>query len=245
MIKRTFILCGLILVSAYLIIAVTFLNAKPNNQVCQGIIFAVKDSINYDFITPKEIKNLLQKKKLSPEKKYLKDINTQELEKTLSRHPFIREVECYLTSGGKVAIDIYQRIPLIRVISNNGENYYIDNNGKIMTLPGKAVHVVVATGKIDRKFAQQELYTLAKFLQANDFWNAQIEQINITPKHEIELVPRVGDHILFLGKPGNYDEKFTKLQTFYKKALNQVGWNKYKRISIEFNNQIIGTKKDQ
>ena len=114
-----------------------------------------------------------------------------------------------------------------------------------MTLPGKAVHVVVATGKIDRKFAQQELYTLAKFLQANDFWNAQIEQINITPKHEIELVPRVGDHILFLGKPGNYDEKFTKLQTFYKKALNQVGWNKYKRISIEFNNQIIGTKKDQ
>lgn len=245
MIKRFFILFGLILVSVYLIIAVTFLNDIPQNAVCQGVILAVKDSINYDFVTQKEIKRILQQKKLFPEKKQLNNINTQELENTLSQHPLIREVECYVTSGGKVAINIYQRIPLIRVMSNNGENYYIDNNGKFMSLPGKAAHVVVATGMIDRKFAQQELYPLAKFLQENHFWNAQIEQINITSKHEIELIPRVGDHVLFLGKPGNYDEKFTKLQTFYKKALNQVGWNKYKRISIEFNNQIIGTKKDK
>ena len=34
-----------------------------------------------------------------------------------------------------------------------------------------------------------------------------------------------------------------KLKTFYEKGLNQVGWNKYSRISLEFNNQIICTKK--
>ena len=58
-------------------------------------------------------------------------------------------------------------------------------------------------------------------------------------------MPRVGDQILFLGKIDDYMEKFSKLQKFYKEALNEVGWNKYNRINVEFGNQIICTKKDK
>ena len=76
-------------------------------------------------------------------------------------------------------------------------------------------------------------------------WKAQIQQINVTPAKELELVPQVGDHIIFLGKPGNYENKFDRLKTFYKKGLNEIGWNKYSRISLEFNNQIICTKKEK
>ena len=95
------------------------------------------------------------------------------------------------------------------------------------------------------KFAQNKLYELGKFIQNDPFWKAQVEQINVTTKQEFEIVPRVGDHILFLGKGGDYQEKFRKLRIFYNEALNQVGWNKYERISIEFNNQIICTKKEK
>ena len=195
--------------------------------------------------TPAEVKALLKAKKLSPEGKPLNSINVRRLEETLDKHPFISDAECYLTSGGKVGIEIYQRIPLMRIMSDNGDNYYIDQEGNIMSAPGKPVHVAVATGYIDRKFAQEELHKLGNYLQADPFWSAQIEQIHVTPKLELELVPRVGDHILFLGKAGNYDEKFRKLRTFYEEALSHVGWNKYKRISIEFNNQIICTKKEK
>ena len=73
-------------------------------------------------------------------------------------------------------------------MSSNGDNYYLDNAGKIMTAAGKPIHVVVATGFIDRKFAQTELYPLGKFLQSdNPFWESQIEQINVTPKQELEI----------------------------------------------------------
>lgn len=130
-------------------------------------------------------------------------------------------------------------------MSSNGDNYYIDNEGKIMKVTGKAVRVTVATGYIDRKFAQEKLFELAKFLKSNYFWDSQIEQVNVTTKQEIELIPRVGDHVLFLGKPEMYDIKFRKLKAFYKEGLNKVGWNKYERISVEFNNQIICTKKER
>ncbi len=243
MIKRILILCILLVVSAYLIVAITLFNNKPDEQVCNGVELAIKDSINYDFITQKEIENLLERQGISPKDKHLKAVNVRQIEESLSAHPFINTVECYLTSGGKVAVNIYQRIPLLRVMGNNGDEYYVDNEGEIMAVSGRPAHVVVATGFIDRKFAQTNLYQLGKYLRLHAFWESQIEQINVTPKQELELVPRIGNHILFLGKAEDYNEKFCKLQTFYKEALSQVGWNKYERISVEFNNQIICTKK--
>lgn len=245
MIKRIFILCILLLIAVYLVMSATVLNSEPTQRACKGMELSIKDSIDYGFITPDEIKGILKQNQLLPEGKELCTINVRRIEEALSKHPFIGQAECYLTSGGKVAIDLYQRVPMLRIISNNGDNYYLDSRGEIMTAPGRPVHVAVATGFIDRKFAQEELYPLAKFLQENEFWKAQIEQINVTAKQELELVPRVGKHILFLGKAGDYNEKFSKLQAFYKEALNQVGWNKYERISIEFTNQIICTKKEK
>ncbi|WP_300725612.1 cell division protein FtsQ [uncultured Bacteroides sp.] len=243
MTKKILILCVLVLIAAYLVIAATAFNNKPAEQVCKGMELTVKDSVDYGFITQDEVRSILKGSKILPIGKRLGDINVRQLENVLSKHPFIGNAECYLTSGGKIAINIYQRIPVIRIMSDNGDDYYLDNNGVIMKAPGKAVHVAVATGNFDRKFAQTELFPLGKFLQDDKFWNAQIEQVHVTSTKELELIPRVGNHILFLGKPGDYNEKFTKLQTFYKEALNQVGWNKYERISVEFNNQIICTKK--
>lgn len=245
MIKRIFILSILIVFASYLVVAVTALNGKPKDVACTGMELSIEDDINYGFIDSVEIGKILKKKGLNPKGKRLGDINVRELETALSQNPFIREAECYITSGGKIGIDIYQRIPLMRIMSSNGDDYYIDHEGKIMSVLGKSVHVAIATGFIDRKFAQNKLYELGKFIQNDPFWKAQVEQINVTTKQEFEIVPRVGDHILFLGKGGDYQEKFRKLRIFYNEALNQVGWNKYERISIEFNNQIICTKKEK
>ena len=34
------------------------------------------------------------------------------------------------------------------------------------------------------------------------------EQINVTPAKELETGSARGEHIIFLGKPGDYEEKF-------------------------------------
>ena len=108
MMKRILILCALALAAAYLILAVTTFNSKPDDRVCKGMELTVKDSVDYGFVTQKEITNILKRKKIYPEGKELVNINVRQLEKALSNHPFIEHAECYLTSGGKVAIDIYQ-----------------------------------------------------------------------------------------------------------------------------------------
>lgn len=245
MIKKILILLFLLLITTYLVVAVTAFNAKPSGQVCKGMELIIKDSIDHGFISQKEVLRLLKSKKLSPVGKPMNEVNTRLLEEELNQHPLIENAECYRTPGCKIGIEVTQRLPILRVMAGNGDNYYIDNKGKIMPIPHSSAHVAVVTGHVDRDFATKELYPFGLFLQNNPLWNAQIVQINVTPAKELELVPRVGDHIIFLGKPGDYEDKFERLKTFYKKGLNQIGWNKYSRISLEFNNQIICTKKEK
>ena len=245
MLKKLFIFLFLILITVYLVIAVTILNAKPNGQTCDGMELVIKDSIDYGFISKREVLRLLNGKKLSPIGKVLEDINTRELEDELRKHPLIGNAECYYTSSNKIGIEITQRLPILRIMAANGENYYIDDKAHSMPIPNSAANVAIVTGYIDKAFATKELYEFGMFLQKHPLWKAQIQQINVTPAKELELVPQVGDHIIFLGKPGNYENKFDRLKTFYKKGLNEIGWNKYSRISLEFNNQIICTKKEK
>ena len=226
-------------------VAVTVLNGKPTETVCSGMELVIRDSIDYGFITKREVLRLLNMKKLSPIGQKMGDINTRQLEDELRQHPLIGNAECYRTSGNRIGIQITQRIPILRVMLSNGEQYYIDDQAHTMPVPGSAANVAIVTGSVDKAFATKELYEFGMFLQRNPLWKAQIQQINVTPSKELELVPQVGDHILFLGKPGNYENKFERLKTFYKKALNEIGWNKYSRISLEFDNQIICTKKEK
>ena len=59
----------------------------------------------------------------------------------------------------------------------------------------------------------------------------------------MELVPRVGNHIIALGPPTKLEEKLTRMKEFYTEGLNKVGWNKYSRISLKYDNQIVCKKR--
>ena len=246
MIKKILLLTVLLLVIAYLVFALTNLNSKPADQVCRKLELVIKDSVNAGFITREEVAGVLKEKGLYPVGKKMENVRTKALEQQLNKHPLVEDAECYKTPGGAICVEVKQRLPILRVMGNNGENYYVDNKGKVMPpLSNCIVHLAIVTGNTDKAFVTKELYKFGMFLQNDKFWDAQIEQINITPDKEIELVPRVGDHIVFLGKLDGFEEKLGKLKTFYEKALNEVGWNKYARISLEFNNQIICTKKEK
>ena len=67
MIKRIFILCLSILLIGYLVVAITTMNRKPDNEVFTGMALTVKASIDNGYITPNGMNNILKKGKLHPE----------------------------------------------------------------------------------------------------------------------------------------------------------------------------------
>ena len=103
-------------------------------------------------------------------------------------------------------------------------------------------NLIVATGNISRQYAQKVLTPIGNLLVGDTFWQNQIEQLNILTDGSVEVVPRVGEHIIYLGPPVNISKKLQRLEKFYRYGLSEAGWNKYSYISLEFDNQIICKK---
>ncbi len=241
--KRYLVIAMNMLAAVYLLLAVTAFN-KPDDAVtvCSKVKIDIRDNIVDGFLNTDEIKSILQRNKIYPLGKSMQEVNVRKMEEVLQQSPFVDKVQCYKTQGGQVCISLTQRMPLIRVKADNGDDYYLDSRGGIMPYTRYVTDLVIATGHIDRKYAQRVLTPIGNYIVKNKFWQNQIVQLNVLPDGSVEMVPRVGEHIVYLGHPHHVDKKLNRLEKFYKYGLNRVGWNKYSYISLEFDNQIICKK---
>lgn len=227
----------------YLVFSVILMNGKEEDGVCRQVTVVVKDSADRHFIDRKDVLSILKNTSLYPINQRLRDINTEKIERKVADNELVDRVSVYKTPSGNINIEVTQKMPVLRVFSTQG-SYYIDEHGHIMPVsPRYATYLPIASGNIEKSFATTDLYKFALFLQKHDFWNNQIEQIYVYPNKEVELIPRVGDHRIFLGSFEDFREKMDHLQLFYEQAIPKVGWEKYRIINLKYKNQIVCTKK--
>ena len=242
--KTVFKILFILALAAYLIFAFAKFTSSGNRAKCEGITVVITDSAHAGFITASEAEGILQKARIHPVGEQMDKISTKKIEDVLKKNPFIKDAVCYKTPDRHVNLIINQRLPLLRIMADNGEDYYIDEYGYSMAPMGYVADLAVATGNIDKNFAKKNLVKLGKFLRDNNFWNNQVEQINVMEDHSVELVPRVGNQMIDLGSCDSLEVKFRNLKAFYENAMPQVGWNKYSRLNLEHTNQVIGTKRE-
>jgi cell division protein FtsQ len=95
-----------------------------------------------------------------------------------------------------------------------------------------------------------KLVTFVELVEADDFWTSQIVQINVLgsdvgawQEPQLELVPRVGSHIILLGTlDGDETAKLRKLRLFYSEGMPHAGWDSVSYINIKYKDQIVCTK---
>ncbi len=256
--KKTFIIMLDVVLAAYLVMAFTAFN-KPHEEqrTCTTVNINIQDKATNGFINTKEIKHRLEHAKLYPLSKPLQQVSCRKMEETLSASPFVNTAQCYKTLDGQVNINITQRLPLVRIKAINGEDYYLDDNDCIMPNSNYTSDLIIATGNISRAFAINYISPLGRALMNNEMWNNLFVQINVLDDKGIELIPRIGDHVVYIGQlpeAANKKEreqsicaflarKMDRLDKFYHYGLSKAGWNKYSYINLEFDNQIICKKR--
>ncbi|MBP1637889.1 MAG: cell division protein FtsQ [Bacteroidetes bacterium] len=240
--KYIVLIAGIVLCMGYAVFATSMGIDIDREKVCSKMNVNI---INYDrqkLLTNTEIANLLENKGLNPIGKTLKRIRTKSIEDAIKKHPMVRDAECFKTPDGEVQLSVEQRTPVLRIIGF--ENYYVDDLRKIMPISQNfAAYVPVASGRVTRKMATGELYDFAEYINNDPFWNNQIEQIYINDKLKVELIPRVGDQVIMMGDLSRYKQKLDKLKKLYLYGLNEIGWNQYKTIDLQFKDQVVCSKK--
>jgi cell division protein FtsQ len=177
-------------------------------------------------------------------------LNFREIENRIKNDPFIKDAELYSDLKGIVTVRVELRRPIARIVRNDGPDGYIAEDGTIMPVSGKFTsRVILLSGSFVPKLLKMEnilnadegkaLMEMINTIRDDEFWKAQVAQLDIDHKLGVTIFSQVGDEKIEFGKPENLEVKFKKLRIFYKEILPRVGWNKYNRVNLEYEGQII------
>ncbi|MBE5318230.1 cell division protein FtsQ [Pedobacter sp. MR2016-19] len=238
---------------AGVVVLLSFINVKKQTVKCTDVKILIPGADN--FIEREEIDAILKEDQGVLLGRNIENINIHKIEKKLQSNPYIGFAKVYVDMDGVLHIEVKQRQPILRILNENGQDFYIDNDGLKMPISSNfTANVLVATGHITEVFGSRvdslhtqlarDLYKTAQYIKKDTLWDSQIEQIVVDQKNDIELIPRVGNQRIILGDADSLEKKMKNLLLFYKKAMPQVGWDTYRTINIKYTNQIVCEKRD-
>lgn len=233
----------------FIIGTLAFTSIESKNIMCTDIevVFDDSDLIHID---KEKLVRLVKNADNKILNKTLDKINSEIIEDEIENIPAILTADVYKlivnekgSYKGVLVVKVKHREPVMRVITSSG-GYYLDKYGmRIPVSSSYTTNVLVTTGSISEKFAVEKLLPFVLYVQENDFWNAQIEQVYVEEDGDVLLIPLVGGHIIELGELDNYNEKLNVMRAFYKQVLVKNNWDKYEKVSLKYKNQVVAKRR--
>jgi cell division protein FtsQ len=169
------------------------------------------------------------------------NLDLKEMEFLLESDDMIKSAQVYLTVNGEVRAKVEQKRPIARVHAET--TFYIDEDGFWMPLsPQHSARVPLITGVVDKEDLN-DVYTLALKIFKDSFLKTYITEIHQDENHQITLKMRLLDFEIFVGSLDNLDQKMKNLKAFYQKANKDKVLDIYKSVNLQFDNQVVCTKK--
>lgn len=242
--KYIAVILSIVLLCVYIGFTLVYFSPMFRSVRCSEVTIVIKDGESRSFVSSEDVEELLKRHLVYPSKHKIGEVRMGVIEEVIKSNPMVRTAECYRTASDGIKIEVTQRRPVVRVITPV-RSYYIDSDGEEMPTSIKySAYVPVLSGNISPTYLRSHLMDLVGYISKDKFLNAQIEQIYVDSQLRLELVPRVGSHVVRFGTVDNYEKKCDNLKLFYQKVSNQVGWNFFKSIDLSFENQIICEKRD-
>lgn len=253
-----------IAIAAGVVVMMGFANATHSEKNCRSITCRIDYKGVQPIMSGNDLITEINKKFGKPQSKTISEIDLAGITSFLRNNPTLENTNAFLTVEGDLIINADQCIPVIRYFTTDGLQHYIDKNGRIMPVnPKYQYRALIGTGQIENSMTDgknifsvpakksslrsrlQSLYDLhqvATIVVSDSTLNALIEQVNITASGKMQLVTKVGSHIVYLGDSTDMAEKLENLKSFYKYGLVKTGWDKYLKVNLEYKNQIVCTK---
>lgn len=208
-------------------------NDKPMEKVNVNL---TKTAYPVYFIDEKDILEIV--KESNPSRK-VGDINIPALEKKLNRLPAVDSANVYLNLNGNLNLDIRQKVPAFR-LSKNGRDFYVDTKGVEFPISKNySFACMLVTGDVQ----QSEYIKVAELvnkINKDDFSKKYFIGIS-KEKGGYNLLTSQGNYKVEIGDLDNINLKVKGFKTFVEKFLIYQQPEKYTKISVKYDNQIVTT----
>lgn len=170
--------------------------------------------------------------------KEILDLNR--VESLLNSHEMIENAEVFVTLDGKLEAIVSQRKPIGRVMGNT--SFYLDRNGEVMPLSRNySARVPLMLGFNEQN--APEAYPVVNFIKNDLFLREHITSVHRLHNSKLEMEVRDQDFKLYFGDTSNVALKFNNFKAFYKKAQKDKKLDTYKKVNLQFGDQVVCTKK--
>lgn len=219
-----------------------------DTAVCKEIKVEVTGKKQYVFVNEEKIKSIIAAN--GGRRGYIKDsINLQEIEDILYKDVWVKKAEVYFDNNNILQVLIDQSDPVARIFTTKGETFYIDSSEAILPVNASVttrlpVFTSFPQNGLDDSLLITDIKNLSMFLNRDTFWSSMFSQINIINKKEFEIVPVLGNHLVYIGEASRLNDKFNKLYSFYKQVWIEKGLDKYKKINVSYEGQVVATLRD-
>lgn len=237
-------------------------SASSNMQkTTEKLFIRIESGSGQYFISSEKVRHIIVEGMDSLEGRIIDQKNLQEIHELVSNIPWVDHAAVYRTIDASVHVDIRLLEPMMRIVNNQNQSFYISYDGHLFPLSDKyTARVMLVSGDISLSpdetdhlqtaIAQdahmgkrlQGLFDLAQYISGDKFWCALIDHIYLRRDGQFELTPKDGAHIIEFGEANDIEKKLIKLRHFYTGGITQVGWHYYNRINIAYANQVICTK---
>lgn len=229
-------------------IGLLFIGAKKKSEkLCKGINLEVSENAKQVFIDEQGIKNEVAENGGKPGVA-ISDIDLRNIETQLRKDPWIKDVKLYFDNNQLLQVDLKETDPIARIFTLNGSSFFIDSSKNYLpTNRNVLARVPVFTGFTSNKqklsapdsALLQQVKEVAQFVIGDSVWMAFVSQVNITSDATFQIVPVVGNAIISIGNADDLPGKFDRLYSFYRQVLSKTGINKYRRIDVQYNGQVV------
>ena len=244
--KEVRVVMALVLVAGL----VAFADRNLSNGSVKDIVVRLDNIEENHFIDERDVLRMIESTPGHIRSERIDNINFREIENRLRTHRNFRQVELFNDFKGNMVVNVSLRRPMARLVQENGPDAYLSEEGLVMSVSERySSRVIIISGPyvgkmllaqdLNKSEFGRQLTEMVRYIGEDDFLRAQVAELRVGDDGRITLYPQVSSQAVMFGKPERFDEKFLKLKVFYRKILPQRGWNRYSRVNLEFDGQVI------
>jgi len=226
---------------------------KKDAQHCQGVAIEIIGVDHNYFLDSTDILNsIMLIAKGNPTGKAVSSFNLRMMEKELQKNVWVKTAELFFDNNEMLQVVVHEREPVARVFTTTGSSFYIDRDDAMLPLSEKMIARLpvftnfpsdrIVLSKADSSLLK-DIKTISLEIQKDSFRMAMIEQVDITPQRNFEMMPKIGNQVIVFGDASAAEQKFEKLELFYKQIMAKAGWNYYSVINLQYKNQVVAKRR--
>lgn len=191
--------------AAYLVFAARHCTEQQREEELNTVNIVVTDSGRLKTVSSETVRGWLEQSDVPLEGSPLRQVNTGRISELIGAHAFIATTKTWVEQNGTLNIEVSQRQPIIRVVTDDGYDFYISHDYWILpSQHGKGEYVPVVTGRFGLPFARGwfgnleevlreeekksdenycflvKLINFVKLTNDDPFWRDEIVQIAVT-----------------------------------------------------------------